>query len=50
VLDAVLEWKQRRKPSFDKAKVAKTIQKPASLGLLTVKPRKDLPAHEEVLV
>lgn len=50
VLDAVLEWKQRRKPSFDKAEVAKTIRNLASLGLITVKPSKDLPTQEEVFV
>jgi hypothetical protein len=32
------------------AEVAKTIRNLASLGLLTVKPSKDLPIQEEVLV
>jgi ribosomal protein L7/L12 len=50
VLNTVMEWKQRRKPSFDKIEVAKTIRNLASLGLLTVKPSKELPVQEEVLV
>jgi transposase len=50
VLEAVLEWKQRRKPSFDKVEIAKTIRNLASLGLISVKPSKDLPVQEEVLV
>ncbi len=50
VLNAVMEWKQRRKPPFDKAEVAKTIRNLASLGLITVKPSKDLPVQEEVLI
>jgi len=50
VLNAVIEWKQRRKPSFERSEIAKTIRNLASLGLLTVKPSKDLPVQEEVLV
>jgi hypothetical protein len=50
VLNAVMEWKQRRKHSFDKAEVAKTIRNLASLGLISVRSSKDLPVAEEVLV
>jgi O-acetyl-ADP-ribose deacetylase (regulator of RNase III)/uncharacterized protein YwgA len=50
VLNAVIEWKQNRKPSFDKKEVARTIRNLASLGLLSVKPSHDLPEQEEVLV
>jgi O-acetyl-ADP-ribose deacetylase (regulator of RNase III)/uncharacterized protein YwgA len=50
VLNAVMEWKQRRKPPFGKDEVAKTIRNLASLGFLTVKPSKDLQLQEEVLV
>ena len=49
VLNDVMEWKQRRKPSYDKAEVAKTIRNLASIGLLSVKPSNDLPVTEEVL-
>ena len=49
VLNAVMEWKQRRKPSYDKTEVAKTIRNLASIGLLSVKPSNDLPVTEEVL-
>lgn len=50
VLSAVIEWKQRKRPSFDNTEIARTIRKLASLGLLTVKPSKELPVQEEVLV
>ncbi|MDP3297774.1 MAG: macro domain-containing protein [Thermodesulfovibrionia bacterium] len=50
VLNAVMEWKQRRKPSYDKTDVAKTIRNLASIGLLSVKPSNDLPVTEEVFV
>jgi len=48
VLATVMEWKQRRKPSFEKIEVAKTIRNLASLGLISVKSSKDLPVAEEV--
>jgi len=50
VLNAVMEWKQRRKPSFDKSEVAKTIRNLASLRLISVKSSRDLTVAEEVLV
>lgn len=50
VLTAVMEWKQRRKPSFEKTAVAKTIRNLASLGLISVISSKDLPVAEEVFV
>jgi O-acetyl-ADP-ribose deacetylase (regulator of RNase III)/uncharacterized protein YwgA len=50
VLFTVMEWKQRRKPSFEKTEVAKTIRNLASLGLISVSPSKDLPVAEEVFV
>jgi O-acetyl-ADP-ribose deacetylase (regulator of RNase III)/uncharacterized protein YwgA len=50
VLNVVMEWKQRRKPSFDKAEVAKTIRNLASLGLISVKSSRELTIAEEVLV
>jgi len=50
VLNTVMEWKQRRRPSFDRAEVAKTIRNLASLGLISVKSSKDLPVAEEIFV
>jgi len=50
VLNVVMEWKQRRKPSFNKAEVAKTIRNLASLGLISVKSSRELTIAEEVLV
>ncbi len=50
VLNAVIEWKQRRRPPFEKSEVAQTIRNLASLGLLSVKSSKDLPVREEILV
>ena len=38
VLRAVMEWKQRRKPPYDKIEVAKTIRNLAVLGWLDIKP------------
>lgn len=48
VLKAVMEWKQKRRPSFDEVEVARTIRNLASLGLLSVKPSNELPVKEEV--
>ena len=50
VLKAVMDWKQKRRPPFDKVEVARTIRNLASLGLLKVKPSNDLPVYEEILV
>lgn len=49
VLNAVMDWKQKRRPPFEKHEVARTIRNLASLGLLKVKPSNDLPIHEEIL-
>jgi O-acetyl-ADP-ribose deacetylase (regulator of RNase III)/uncharacterized protein YwgA len=50
VLDAVLQWKQRRKPALNPAEVAFTIRNLAALGWLRVKPSTDLPVPEEETV
>ncbi|MFQ5963850.1 MAG: macro domain-containing protein [Candidatus Scalinduaceae bacterium] len=50
VLKAVMDWKRRRHPPLVKVEVAQTIRNLASLGLLAVKPSKDLPVHDEVSV
>lgn len=47
VLDAVLEWKQRRRPALNPAEVAFTIRNLAALGWLHVKPSKNLPVPGE---
>jgi O-acetyl-ADP-ribose deacetylase (regulator of RNase III)/uncharacterized protein YwgA len=50
VLNGVMEWKQRRKPPYDRSEVAKTIRNLASFGLISVRSSKDLPVAEEVFV
>jgi O-acetyl-ADP-ribose deacetylase (regulator of RNase III)/uncharacterized protein YwgA len=47
VLDAVMKWKQRRKPPLDKATVASTIRNLGMLHWLDVKPDAKLPVFEE---
>ncbi len=48
VLAYVMQWKQRRRPPFDKFQVAKTIRNLAALHWLKVKASRDLPLPEEV--
>lgn len=50
VLNGVMEWKQRRKPPYDRSEVAKTIRNLASLRLISVKSSRDLAVAEEVFV
>jgi O-acetyl-ADP-ribose deacetylase (regulator of RNase III)/uncharacterized protein YwgA len=47
VLDAVLQWKQRRKPALSPPEVAFTIRNLAALGWLRVRPSNDLPIPKE---
>lgn len=47
VLDAVLQWKQRRRPPVDKSIVASTIRNLAMLRWLKVKPDASLSVPEE---
>ena len=47
VLDAVLHWKQRRRPPLDTSDIAKTIRHLASLGWLHVTGSADLPVPQE---
>lgn len=47
VLDAVMQWKQRRKPPLDKATVASTIRNLGMLHWLDVEPDNRLPVYEE---
>jgi len=47
VLNAVMEWKQRRRPKLDQATVASTIRNLGMLRWLDVKPDEKLPVSEE---
>ena len=47
VLDAVMKWKQRRRPKLDKATVASTIRNLGMLEWLDVEPDDRLPVSEE---
>lgn len=49
VLDAVLEWKQRRRPPLSQAEVALHIRNLAALGWLDVTASPDLPVPEDEL-
>ncbi|MGH2534275.1 MAG: type II toxin-antitoxin system antitoxin DNA ADP-ribosyl glycohydrolase DarG [Thermomicrobiales bacterium] len=47
VVDAVMEWKQRRQPPFDEGEVAVTVRDLAALGWLQVRPSDDMPLPED---
>jgi len=47
VLEAVMKWKQRRKPQLDKTIVASTIRNLGMLQWLDVQPDDRLPVSEE---
>jgi uncharacterized protein YwgA/O-acetyl-ADP-ribose deacetylase (regulator of RNase III) len=47
VLDAVMEWKQRRRPSLDEPEVALTVRNLAALKWLQVSPSQNLPLPDE---
>jgi uncharacterized protein YwgA/O-acetyl-ADP-ribose deacetylase (regulator of RNase III) len=47
VLDAVMEWKQRRRPRLNEPEVALTVRNLAALKWLQVKPSPNLPLPEE---
>ena len=49
VLDAVMKWKQRRKPPLDKEEVAVAIRNLAALGWIDVCPSTDLPMQDDPL-
>jgi O-acetyl-ADP-ribose deacetylase (regulator of RNase III)/uncharacterized protein YwgA len=50
VFDAVMQWKQRRKPAMDKAEVASTIRNLGMLRWLDVKPDDRLPVSEKNVI
>jgi len=47
VLDAVMQWKQRRRPPLNEPETALAIRNLAALNWLKVKPSHDLPLPEE---
>ena len=47
VLEAVMDWKQRRKPPLNKAVIASTIRNLGMLNWLDVEPDEKLPVSEE---
>jgi uncharacterized protein YwgA len=49
VLDAVMKWKQRRKPPLDTEAVAVAIRNLAALGWIDVYPSTDLPMQDDPL-
>ncbi len=50
VLDAVMEWKQRRRPQLEEAKVASAIRNLGMLNWLDVQPDERLPVSEESVI
>ena len=50
VFEAVMQWKQKRRPSLDESEVAWTIRNLAALGWLEVKPSSNLPVSEDDLL
>ena len=50
VLDAVMQWKQRRRPPLDEPEVALTVRNLAALKWLHVKPSPNLPLPDELAV
>ena len=50
VLNAVMEWKQRRRPPLDEPEVALTVRNLAALKWLQVNPSPNLPLPEETVV
>lgn len=47
VLQAVMEWKQRRRPPLDEPEVASTVRNLAALKWLRIKPSANLPLPDE---
>jgi hypothetical protein len=50
VLDAVMKWKQKRRPPLDKTEVASTIRNLGILHWIDAKPESSLPVPEEYVV
>jgi uncharacterized protein YwgA/O-acetyl-ADP-ribose deacetylase (regulator of RNase III) len=50
VLEAVMQWKQRRRPPLNKDEVASTVRNLAALNWLDVKPSYDLPLPQDALL
>ncbi|MGE5306572.1 MAG: macro domain-containing protein [Alphaproteobacteria bacterium] len=50
ILDAVMEWKQRRRPPLEEPEVALTVRNLAALKWLQVNPSRNLPLPDENVV
>ncbi len=50
VLDAVMQWKQRRRPPLDEPEIALTVRNLAALKWLQVEPSPNLPLPDELAV
>jgi len=50
VLDAVLKWKQRRRPPLTESEIALSVRNLAALGRIHLKPSLDLPLPEEAIL
>ncbi len=49
VVDAVMDWKQRRRPPLSDVEVARAIRNLSLLGWVSVQPSADLPMPEDDL-
>jgi len=49
VLDAVMQWKQRRRPPITESEVALSVRDLAAPGRIHLKPSPDLPLPREAL-
>jgi O-acetyl-ADP-ribose deacetylase (regulator of RNase III) len=48
IVDAVMHWKQRRRPAFDRAAVSEAVRGLNVLGWIQAQPSDDLPADPEI--
>ncbi len=48
VVDAVMSWKQRRRPPFDRAAISEAVRGLNMLGWIQAEPSEDLPADPEI--
>ncbi len=50
VLEAVMQWKQRRRPPLDEPEIALTVRNLAAMKWLQVEPSPNLPLPDELAV
>jgi uncharacterized protein YwgA/O-acetyl-ADP-ribose deacetylase (regulator of RNase III) len=48
IVDAVMRWKRRRRPPFDRAAIAEAVRGLNMLGWIQAQPSEDLPADPEI--